>query len=154
MTVVCACVMVLRPFCRRHLPFLLGTHTPAPNANENNNLHYDGPTGPKSKSAYRTKVSGGSCEFKRSGGNRSLWSGFGKGTTLKEDDDDMESLSAELNTLPPQVRSEREREGSGVDAAESEKAQKARAGLRDPYPGFMEGVVENGIVKTVSLDIR
>lgn len=61
--------MVLRPFFRRHLPILLGTRsrrtgeTPA----GGEGLYYDGPSGPRSKSSYNTKVSGGG----RSGANDS-----------------------------------------------------------------------------------
>ena len=53
MTVFCASVMVLRPFCRRHLPFLLGSRKTGDMKSETSNaLNYDGPSGPRSKNNY------------------------------------------------------------------------------------------------------
>ena len=174
MTVVCACVMVLRPFCRRHLPFLLGgtgKSGPGNTPGGHGILNYDGPSGPKSKSGYRTKVSGGSSDFKRSDGKRGMWSGLGSG--LKEEDDDMESLSTELNTLPPKARREGNvatRDGGGVDPMRLEKWRHpenvqngsgesmsvGRESLRAGYQNQRgrEDDIEGGIVKTVSLDVR
>lgn len=61
--VVCGSIMVLRPFCRRHLPFLLGggKRRPTDESPANQGIHYDGLMGPRSKSGYRTKVRGGSA---------------------------------------------------------------------------------------------
>lgn len=181
MTVVCACVMVLRPFCRRHLPFLLGgtarsgpgAHTPGGDGV----LNFDGPEGPKSRSGYRTKVSGGggSSDFKRSGGGkRGMWSGLG--STLKEEDDDMESLSTELDMMPGKgggggggvgghgggggvldpVRLDKWRHPENVQNGSGEGMGVGRESLRGGYQNHrgVEDDLEGGIVKTVSLDVR
>ena len=60
--IICVCVMELRPFCRRHLPFLLGSkgsRRTGDSPGASGSLNFDGPSGPNSKSAYRTKVSSG-----------------------------------------------------------------------------------------------
>ncbi|KAL8664813.1 MAG: hypothetical protein Q9168_007835, partial [Polycauliona sp. 1 TL-2023] len=100
--IVCGSIMVLRPFCRRHLPFLLGIANAksrptdeSPPANGNQGIHYDGPMGPRSKSNYRTKVSAGSGGGGgASSGKRSIWAGLGTTRTGggDDDDEDMESL--------------------------------------------------------------
>ncbi|KAL8949918.1 MAG: hypothetical protein Q9222_004007 [Ikaeria aurantiellina] len=167
MTIICSCVMVLRPFCRRHLPFLLGSGRSKPSDDNNDAvLAYDGPMGPKSKSDYRTKVSsGGSKESKRSG-KRSLWSHLGGGTLKDDDDEDMESLSKELKVLAPHVGAnngghrgqrdggrERWQDQNNTQSLESIGAPRTEG--RDQYPLSREGGdLETGIVKTVSLDVR
>lgn len=151
MTVVCASVMALRPFCRRHLPFLLGggnTGDGTPGAS--NTLNFDGPSGPKSKSSYRTKVSGGDASKM---GKRTFWTSLGS-TLGKEDEEDMESLSTELKNVPPQVREERNGVNRHTHNIDPEAVGVARSDMQDPYSRSREGDLENGIVKTVSLDIR
>ncbi|KAL9002159.1 MAG: hypothetical protein Q9188_004893 [Gyalolechia gomerana] len=107
MTVFCACIMVLRPFCRRHLPFLLRGRNSGPadvkTPDADAILQFDGPSGPRSKSNYATKVSASSRAPKKPG-KRNLWPGLGS-TLVKEDDDDMESLSQELSVIAPHVHS-------------------------------------------------
>lgn len=113
LTIVCGSVLTLRPFCRRHLPFLIGMRrsrpTDGPPNGPNGVLNFDGPSGPKSKSGYLTKVSGGrngafTPGSKRSGGKHRLWSGFGTTLTKDNEYEDLESLSAELRTIAPGVR--------------------------------------------------
>ncbi|KAL8871188.1 MAG: hypothetical protein Q9174_002929 [Haloplaca sp. 1 TL-2023] len=173
--IVCGSIMVLRPFCRRHLPFLLGSGKSRPNdvSPGNQGIHYDGPMGPKSKSNYRTKVSGGSGTMS---GKRSIWGGLGT-TRTADDDDDMESLNTELGMLAPHALRAREKHGShsrsksrgpkaGEEASNGLKGEpwqdheqtqslESHQGTRDPYthPGRGEDL-EHGIVKTVSLDVR
>lgn len=168
MTVVCACVMVLRPFCRRHLPFLLRARRSRPTDDKtpvaDAALKFDGPSDPRSKSSYAAKVSGGSRGTKKSSTKRSLWPGLST-TLVKEDDDDMESLSQELKTIAPHVHSGRGAHGN-YGAVDTRRWQNQENGqswetvggpmtqARDPYPALGEGDVERGIVKTVSLDVR
>ncbi|KAL8962776.1 MAG: hypothetical protein Q9183_005101, partial [Haloplaca sp. 2 TL-2023] len=108
--VVCGSIMVLRPFCRRHFPSLLGggRSRPADASPGNQGIRYDGPMGPKSKSNYRTKVSGGSGGMS---GKRSIWGGLGT-TRTADDDDDMESLNTELGMLAPHAMRAREKHES------------------------------------------
>lgn len=119
--IVCGSVLVLRPFCRRHLPFLLGGvdgnsrssndilgFGGKPNVNKDHQDHtpnYDGPMGPRSKNEYRAKVraNGGHAGRYRTGPKRGLWGIDFKSsifTTTDDDDDDLEGLSAELRRLP------------------------------------------------------
>ncbi|KAI4255593.1 MAG: hypothetical protein L6R42_006651 [Xanthoria sp. 1 TBL-2021] len=180
--VVCGSIMVLRPFCRQHLPFLLGSgkSRPTDESPANQGIHYDGPMGPRSKSGYRTKVSGGSGG---ASAKRSIWGGLGTNRTGGADDDeDMESLSTELRMLPPHAIHAREK--SSTHTGNKSRGPWARQGVnetskaepwqdyeytqslghvgardsgttRDPY-AQSAGVedLEHGIVKTVSLDIR
>ncbi|KAL8754929.1 MAG: hypothetical protein Q9199_003991 [Rusavskia elegans] len=180
--VVCGSIMVLRPFCRQHLPFLLGSgkSRPTEESPANQGIHYDGLMGPRSKSGYRTKVSGGSGG---ASAKRSLWGGLGTNRTGGADDDeDMESLSTELRMLPPHAIHAREK--STTHTGNKSRGPWARQGVnetskaepwqdyeytqslghvgardsgntRDPY-AQSAGVddLEHGIVKTVSLDIR
>ncbi|KAL8648494.1 MAG: hypothetical protein Q9226_005971 [Calogaya cf. arnoldii] len=158
-TVVCANIMVLRPFCRRHLPFLLGFGKSQPTDEKSPNaeavLAFDGPSGPRSKSGYRTKIIAGSGGPKRSG-KRNLWPSMGS-TLVREDDDDMESLSHELNTLAPHSQSNgrgRNRVTAGENANSLESIGAPRSGLHNPHPRSREDDPETGIMKTVSLDVR
>ncbi|KAL8830373.1 MAG: hypothetical protein Q9170_005754 [Blastenia crenularia] len=165
MTTICACIMVLRPFCRRHLPFLLGSGKSKPTDDNNDAmLAFDGPLGPKSKSDYHTKVSGGGSRGSKKPGKRSLWSNLGGGT-LRDDDEDMESLSKELRVIAPHVgtngasrgnnnRRDKARWQDQDNTQSSESIEAQRTGGRDSYPLSREGDLENGIVKTVSLDVR
>ena len=175
--IICGSIMVLRPFCRRHLPFLLGSGKSRP-SDKSPGINYDGPMGPKSKSAYRAKVSGGGPPGAT--GKRSLWSGFGTNRTA-HDDDDMEYLSAELRALAPHAmqprdkgtlrnmsRCPRAREAKGNETPKTERwhdyqhtqdlghvetSELGAAG--DSYPQQnCQRDLEHGIVKTVSLDIR
>ena len=183
LTVVCGSVMVLRPFCRRHLPFLLTGKATRPTdeqspAAANALANFDGPSGPRSKSGYLAKVSGGGYSgSKRSGGKRNL---FGS-TLVKEDGDDLESLSAELNVLAPHVKldhhgekkkksmfrgdsngfgaydrdvgSEKGERTDGSEMSEREVGVARSSGLPREN-GEREEDLEKGIVKTVSLDVR
>ena len=183
--IVCGSVLVLRPFCRRYLPFMLGSDRIKAShetlgvggglfMNGKGTPNYDGPMGPRSKSQYRTKVSGG-----KSGGSskRGLWGiGFGS-TTLMEDDDDLESLSAELKRLPPtagsmgnvemrntydRVDHYSQKNGYGADhnnvKSNSDGIGEARSDFGNRSSNARipaeETEAENGIVKTVSLDVR
>lgn len=164
MTVVCSCIMVLRPFLRRHFPFLLGSTKGRPTEESPaNGLNFDGPSGPKSKSGYRTKVSSGIKSGSKGTGKKSFFSVLGASSTIVNgDDDDMESLSKELRVLAPHVKLD----GSGAaperredpwqnqheNAQSAESIGVARGGERDAYT--RKGELENGIVKTVSLDVR
>ncbi|KAL8650343.1 MAG: hypothetical protein Q9226_005187 [Calogaya cf. arnoldii] len=170
--VVCGSIMVLRPFCRRHFPFLLGSgkSRPTDESPANQGMHYDGPMGPRSKSGYRAKVSGGSGGVS---GKRSIWSGLGTTRTAGNDDDDMESLSTELGMLAPPAMHAREKNVSSHTRNKS-RGPRARDGgsegmkepwqdyehlrdsatARDGYARDVRDHLENGIVKTVSLDIR
>lgn len=173
LTVVCGSVLTLRPFCRQHLPFLFGGRRSRPTDESpngpNHALNFAGPSGPKSKSNYRAKIIGG-----RSGGfagsnrpvKRSLWTGLGS-TLVKDDDEDLESLSAELRTLAPNVRHpgdagigagglENRPVGEGGRPHVSDTAIGPRpGGLSDSYlPVSRTDVLDQGIMKTVSLDVR
>ena len=148
MTVVCASVMALRPFCRKHIPFLLhsgktGDRTPG----ASNTLNYAGPSGPKSKSSYRTKVTGGSRNISK-GGKRSFWTSLGS-TLEKDDEEDMESLSTEMK---PVVLLQTHMDNR--TSVHPEAVGIARSDEHDVYPIACEGDLEHGIVKTVSLDVR
>ena len=71
--IICSSVLVLRPFCHRHLPFVLGRDERQGSSDEllgsNENiltekpkqttLRYDGPMGPLSTNQYRAKVRAG-----------------------------------------------------------------------------------------------
>lgn len=71
--IICGSVLVLRPFCRRHLPFILGRDDSQGSSDEllgsNENiltekpkqttLRYDGPLGPLSTNQYRATVRAG-----------------------------------------------------------------------------------------------
>ncbi|KAL8994020.1 MAG: hypothetical protein Q9169_005899 [Polycauliona sp. 2 TL-2023] len=176
--VVCGSIMVLRPFCRRHLPFLLGNakSRPTDESPANQGIRYDGPMGPKSKSNYRTKVSGGSGGVS---GKRSIWGGMGT-TRTGDDDEDMESLSTELGMLAPHAMRAREKHVSHTrtksrgpkardmgasdvegkmepwqDDARTLSSEGPLGGSRDVYGhSGRPDDLEHGIVKTVSLDIR
>ncbi|KAL8851457.1 MAG: hypothetical protein Q9221_003636 [Calogaya cf. arnoldii] len=170
--VVCGSIMVLRPFCRRHLPFLLGggKSRPTDESPANQGIHYDGPMGPRSKSGYRAKVSGGSGG---ASGKRSIWSGLGTTRTGGNDDEDMESLSTELGMLAPHAMHAREKNVSS-HARNKSRGPRARdvvsEGMKEPWQDYEHlrdsgtksdlyardgrDDLENGIVKTVSLDIR
>lgn len=180
--IVCGSIMVLRPFCRRHLPFLLGGDrskaTDEMHGRRPAGYNFDGPHGPRSKSEYRAKVSGGRSGISggsKSTGKRSLWGGLGGSTTLMNDDDDLESLSAELKTMPPQARrsglgggrNNVQRMAYGVNPTHSDRSLSddspnsagqigiARSDMADQYPHHTrEDDYGNGIMKTVSLDVR
>ena len=78
LNIICGSVLTLRPFCRRHLPFLMGFRKSRPTDESPNGpngaLNYDGPGGPKSKTEYLTKVIGG-----REGGFNPKSNGLGSG---------------------------------------------------------------------------
>ena len=112
--IVCGSVVVLRPFCRRYLPFLLGKmerNRDSPDGMSGlfakngspitNGVRYDGPMGPRSKSQYRTKVSssGNKSGSRGTSRNRTLWGiSFGSPSLIEDADDDftdLESLDAE-----------------------------------------------------------
>ena len=185
LTIVCGSVMVLRPFCRRHLPFLLDSsarksghsgESPGNNAQGS----FDGPMGPRTKSGYLAKVSGGG-QGTRS--KRSLWAGLGN-TLVKEEDDDLESLSKELKAYPRDAtatagvcrigdmgvrRSDvggdaENRRFHEYEAAMSERSLNearmgmaigvARSGTQGEEMRFREESLGQGIMRTVSLDVR
>ncbi|KAI4169520.1 MAG: hypothetical protein LQ343_005660 [Gyalolechia ehrenbergii] len=135
MTVFCACIMVLRPFCRRLLPFLLCGRNSGPADDRIPDadaiLKFDGPSGPRSKSKYATQVSAGSRAPKKLG-KRNLWPGLGS-TLVKEDDDDMESLSQELSVIAPHVHSVNGARGNH-GAAGTRTTRRAGKRLEAPQP--------------------
>ncbi|KAL8931551.1 MAG: hypothetical protein Q9216_007162, partial [Gyalolechia sp. 2 TL-2023] len=57
LSIICGCVMVLRPFLRRHFPKVLGGDYRRYRSPAGLQGAYDGPHGPGSKSEYKTKVS-------------------------------------------------------------------------------------------------
>lgn len=88
LSIICGCVMVLRPFLRRHFPRVLGADyrrykSPGPQG------AYDGPHGPSSRSEYKTKIS---ASYGKGSVGRS-WPGLGTKNRLHSDEtavDDME----------------------------------------------------------------
>lgn len=71
LSIICGCLMVLRPFLRRHFPGVLGGEYRRYNKSPGGDLvggAYDGPHGPNSRSEYKTKISA---------------AGYGKGSTLR-----------------------------------------------------------------------
>ena len=182
--IVCGSIMVLRPFCRRHLPFIFGSDKSRPTdemmGRRANGINFDYPMGnANSKSDYRAKISGGrSGNFSGSKGTgkRNIWGGL-TSTTLKGDDDDLESLSAELKTLAPNVRVAGRggprgpvaKNRYGIDPSTSDKSLTpvntqptgpigiARSDSGETYAQSGSddiNVGHGGIVKTVSLDVR
>ncbi|KAL9012552.1 MAG: hypothetical protein Q9173_002686 [Seirophora scorigena] len=152
MTIIYAWVMVLRPFCRRHVPFLIGSDKSGPSgANAPDAmLAFDGPSGPWSKSNYRTKVSGGGRAANKRSGKRNIWPSMGSTLAVREDDDDMESLGRELRLLPPHVRIDglgAERGANRENEQSLESIGLARSETRDPYAKSKEGEVPDGIVE-------
>ncbi|KAI4165837.1 MAG: hypothetical protein LQ346_009102 [Caloplaca aetnensis] len=71
LSIICGCMMVLRPFLRRHLPFLLGAGADYRRYNNDNDKSpsgggglqgggvFDGPHGPNSRSEYATEITSG-----------------------------------------------------------------------------------------------
>ena len=197
MMIVCGCVLVLRPFCRRYLPFLLvkternrdspggmsGLFAKNGSPIDNISIRYDGPMGPRSKSHYRTKVSsiGNKSGSGGSAKNRTLW-GIGFGTpSLEEDNDDdltdLESLSADSHKHLPggiagmgvigSTASNINKNRNTYDKVEADSTlsnSKTSQGRSDhlemvesksTFPDQFGGEMDtNGIVKTVSLDVR
>ncbi|KAI4089843.1 MAG: hypothetical protein LQ344_005102 [Seirophora lacunosa] len=60
LSIICGCVMVLRPFLREHFPILIGNAYRRYKSPGAGGGAYDGPYGPSSRSHYKTKVSAGS----------------------------------------------------------------------------------------------
>lgn len=181
MMIVCSSVLVLRPFCRRYFPSLLGRDSkpsvglPGEKASDGQ-LNYDGPSGPNSKSEYRTKVQGG--KSKGSSRSRKLWS-LSFANTTKADDEDLESLDTEMKRLQPTAA---DMDGHGskevMDDKEGRSAPHTISGDSTPFHGAgavgqatsdappypqmpsrtwnrgPNADVESGIVKTVSLDVQ
>ena len=178
--VVCTSVLVLHPFCRRYFPSLLSRDGEpseevfSPEAKgSGGHLKYDSPSGPQSKSEYRTKVRGG--KSKGSSRSRNLWS-LSFANTTKADDEDVESLDTELKRLPPTaadmggggpkiivddrdgLSTLRTKSGDGValrgagaggQTISSPPQVPSRTWNREP-----KADEESGIIKTVSLDVR
>ncbi|KAL8851785.1 MAG: hypothetical protein Q9221_003299 [Calogaya cf. arnoldii] len=152
MTVICASLIVLRPFCRRHLPFLFGsqrTSNTLPDTSDGRN--FDGPSGPRSKNNYRTKFRGGGSKDTGKTGKRGVWTALGS-TRGRHDDEGMEDLSNEFNSVALHGHTSADRHisrnnGQGIDPEIIGVAHSDRNDSR-------ERDLENRIVKTVSLDIR
>lgn len=182
LTIICGSILTLRPFCRKHLPFLLGGSRKRPSHETPDDkkeiaLNFDGPRGPNSKSGYMSKVSGGHRSngySKHQRSRRGLWSGFGS-TSVKEDGDDLESLGAELRDVAPHVRvgdlkthrgGGRGTHRGGVESYPPSDDKDTNIGvasggegegdLYTPERAYLPRAEESGegIVKTVSLDVR
>lgn len=151
MTIICASLIVLRPFCRRHLLLFGSRRTSNTLPDTSDGLNFDGPVGPKSKNNYRTRVSGGGSKDTGKTGKRGVWTALGS-TLGRGDNEDMEGLSNKLNSVAPHARTSADRHmsrnnGQGIDPEIISVTHLDRNDSR-------EGELENGIVKTVSLDIR
>ncbi|KAL8645054.1 MAG: hypothetical protein Q9210_006924 [Variospora velana] len=75
LSVICGCLMVLRPFLRRHFPYFLGNayrryRSPGGDGGPlgGGGDAFDGPYGPSSRSQYKTKVSANNSRGKGGGG--------------------------------------------------------------------------------------
>lgn len=172
--VICGSVLVLRPFCRRHLPWLVGRTRPSEPVGASPGLHFDGPSGPRSRNHYRTKVStiGGSSSTKTR--KRGLWEGLGDTLFTNDDEEDFESLrDTELDrvegmgTVTTGDRHQRNGPDGAVDeglAAERKRwnsykemdsdGKSAETSISNSGNTQPAGQGNIGILKTVSLDVR
>ncbi|CAL8580201.1 hypothetical protein XPA_005933 [Xanthoria parietina] len=165
LSLICGSILVLRPFCRRHLPFLLGsskTHgTPG-----HDGLNFDGPSGPRSKRGYHAKVSSGGgpsgsgASTARKSGKRGIWNSLGGTLVTKGDDEDLESLSTELAAVgggagnPHGARAVKGGyavSGGGVGSGGSGNASSSGSVVQDPFPAAAKG---HGILQTRTVDVR
>ncbi|KAL8848322.1 MAG: hypothetical protein Q9221_006625 [Calogaya cf. arnoldii] len=167
--VVCGSVLVLRPFCRRHLPWIVGRTRPSEPVGASPGLQFDGPSGPRSRHHYRTKVStiGGSSSTKPR--KRGAWDGLGDTLFMNDDEEDFKSLrDTELDRVDDvdgrRQRSEYNKTVNEGLAAEREKWNSHKIGDDDgTSAGTTSSTLQNtrsagpgdiGILKTVSLDVR
>ena len=181
---ICGSILVLRPFCIRYFPNLFSggskdsDQTPDMSKwyNVKGTPNYAGPLGPRSKSRYRTEVSGGGS--KTPGGNsgkRSWWNIEFGSTSTRSDEEDLDSLDAELRRLPPTaaviggITAEKnidgtlEGDGENAGGEYTLPAHERETGNTHGGIGVAESTgggsgsdhdLESGIVKTVSLDVR
>ena len=196
LTVACGCVIMLRPFFRHHFPGVLtrlsrgsGRSRPSAKSPGLQKTTGEGSTVHGSQSQYRTKVSGGKTSSKQRGGGWPGWSWTATGKTSDEDDD-MESLNAELkqfssshhgkNTSDEDYIKARQLQFSGLDSSHGHGTVTIKGGSEDELSGsstqnedigvasggpghdyrksnghgYTPKDMEDGIMKTVSLDVR
>ncbi len=92
--------------------------------------------GPRPKSGYRTKISGGSAG---ASGKRSIWGGLGTNRTgATNDDEDMKSLSTELGMLAPHALHAREKHDPYPE--QEQRTSRTRRGERNIEGGAVAGV--------------
>ncbi|KAL9597906.1 MAG: hypothetical protein Q9219_004859 [cf. Caloplaca sp. 3 TL-2023] len=162
LSIICGCVMVLRPFLRRHLPKVLGGYdyrryrSPGPRG------AYDGPHGPNSRSGYKIKVSTGGGYGKGGSSAGRSWPGMGlkKNNTRSNSDDTAVDGDIEMGGWPssgekksnnnkaPPPRSESEENIIGPPA-EAAVAPASPLVIGDPRRDHAPG-----ILKTIDVDVR
>ena len=98
--VVCSSVLVLRPFCHRYFPGLLGRDTKASDLAivREDTPNFEEAMGPRSKNEYWANIKKRNSNSR--GRSRNLWS-ISFANTTKGDDEDLESLDTEMRRLPP-----------------------------------------------------
>lgn len=141
LSIICGCVMVLRPFLRRHFPKVLGGDYRRYRSPTGLQGAYDGPHGPGSRSEYRSKVS---ARYGKGSAMGRSWPGLGSKARSGSDDTAVEDVEMGAWGKQPSkdktktVRSESEENiiqpvGATVDVR------------RDNAPG---------ILKTIDVDVR
>ncbi|KAL8665663.1 MAG: hypothetical protein Q9168_007657 [Polycauliona sp. 1 TL-2023] len=160
LSVICGCLMVLRPFVRRHLPFLLGSETRRGRAGGVGAAIYDG----YQRSETTTKISSGKHRKSNTmgslgGGLRSLVGGGGGGgggaagrrATADTDStfvNGAEGRDIELGKVGWPLESGRDGSGGGGRKARDIRSESEENIIEQAAP------VQGGIVKTVKVDVR
>ncbi|KAL8898003.1 MAG: hypothetical protein Q9192_002307 [Flavoplaca navasiana] len=144
LSVICGCIMVLRPFVRRHLPFLLGSETKRYRAGAGVAI-YDG----CQRSETKTKVSSGKHQKHSTSGSfgRKIksWLGSGGGVVTRATGDTdstfvCDGRDVELGKVGWSLES-----GRGKREVKSESEENI---IEQPPP------TQGGIVKTVNVDVN
>ena len=144
LSVICGCIMVLRPFVRRHLPFLLGSQTKRYRAAAGAAI-YDG----YNRCETKTKISSGKHQKHSTsvsfGAKIKSWvgNGGGAGTRATDDTDSTfvgDGRDVELGKVGWPLES-----GRGKREVKSESEENI---IERPRP------TQRGIVKTVDVDVR
>ncbi|KAL8672637.1 MAG: hypothetical protein Q9168_002913 [Polycauliona sp. 1 TL-2023] len=162
--IICGSVLVLRPFCRQHLPSLIGRTRPSEPVGASPGLQFDGPSGPSTRNQYRAKVStiGGS------GSNRTrkygLWDGFGDTLFTNNDEEDFQSLNdTELGHVddrgiatPGGTHPQGYERHNGWSNTTTVNEDRTTADTMGSTLGNLHSTrpEDKGIMKTVSLDVR
>ncbi|KAL8638243.1 MAG: hypothetical protein Q9226_009008, partial [Calogaya cf. arnoldii] len=163
LSIICGSALVLRPFCRRHLPFLLGS-SKTHETSGNDALNFDGSSGPRSKRGYHAKVSsgGGTSGTAKRSGKRSIWNSLGGTLVMKDGDKDLENLSTELAAVggtnnkygASAVNGDYAAGGGGLGSGGSGDASSSGSVVQDPYPAPTRAAKGPGILQTRTVEVR
>lgn len=158
LSIICGCVMVLRPFLRRHLPQVLGGDYRRYKSPAGVNGVYDGPHGRGGQSGYKTRVS--ARYGKGSKGERS-WpglGGLGMGSKNRTGSDDTVVDDVELGAWGAGGGGGKTTTGKGAEKnrvrSESEENIIQPVGVAMGDGGRVRGDTTPGILKTIDVDIR